>query len=276
MPRLRVICSQRHLTRSLRAFRVTMLVLTLSLTPSVFAQSKLPSLSHSHRLVDSNQPPGTLGYLRSIAGNIDPSYFQPVRIIAPEGVQVGAAENDASGDTPSPALFGLQVGKPYRFRLSQAGLYAGVELYPSIELIDRVFPPAGMETRFAIPIEFTDEELRMASYGEYIVRIVFVEDPELALPLAEIGYSGQRAIDVAEDQDPLAVADEYGRPIAVIRIGSKAPGPEGPDESFLFGSPLLQQLEPIAIHAETRRAPTTPDPSESPLLTNRRLRRMNK
>jgi hypothetical protein len=174
----------------------------------------------------------------------------------------------------------MQVGKPYRFRLTQVGLYAGIELYPSIELIDRVFPPPGMETRFAIPIEFTDEELRMAARGQYIVRVVYVEDPELALPLAEIGYTGQRAIDVEEDQDPLAVADAYGRPVAIVRIGSKVPGPEGPDQSFLFDSPPLQQFSPGGNVSSSTTSPQATArqsaPPTSPILTDRRLRRINK
>ena len=228
-------------------------------------------------MADGDQPPGTLGYLRSLAGAVDPSYFQPVTIMAPDGVRVGAAEDDASSDSHSPALFGLQIGKAYRFRLSHVGLYAGVELYPSIELIDRVFPPAGMETRFAIPIEFSDEELRAASRGQYIVRVVYVEDPDFALPLAEIGYSGQRVIDVAEDQDPLAVADAYGRPVAVIRIGAKVPGPDGPDACFLFGSPIFERLETKSPLQELPTAGESTTPKhESPILTDRSSKRINK
>ncbi len=261
------------LTRGLRAAGGLSFLLLLGLQAVIAAQPTIPRKVASHRLADSNQPPGTLGYLRKLAGGVDGTYFQPVKLIAPHGTRIGAAQDDANCDGQAPALLGLQVGVPYRLRIAHVGFSGGMELYPSVELLDRVYPPEGMETRFAIPIELTDEDLRLASSGQYIVRVIYVEDPDLALPLAESSDSPQRSFDVQDDQDPLAVADVYGRPIAIVRLGSKAPGPDGPDESFLFGSPPLQYLDPGRGAEVPTAARMSRVPQRSPILGNPQLRR---
>ena len=44
--------------------------------------------------------------------------------------------------------------------------------------------------------------------------------------------------EVSEFQDPLAVADEYGRPVAIVRIGSLTPpSQESLLPEFFFGYP---------------------------------------
>lgn len=251
-------------------------VALLAWSGAALAQPQIPASSSSHRLADSNQPPGTLGALRRLAGDVDETYFQPVRLIVPEGFRIGAAQEDSSCDGESPALLGLHVGTPYRLRISRADFRDDVLLYPSVELLDRLHPPAGLETRFAVPIEFTDEDLRLAAAGHYVVRVVYVEDPTLAIPLAEAGYSRQRAWDVEDRQDPLAVADSLGRPIAIVRLGSKAPGPEGPDEVFLFDSPAVQHLGPNPTLAFPHEPRISQTPPRSAIPSNFRLRKTPK
>ena len=86
----------------------------------------------------------------------------------------------------------------------------------------------------------------------------------------------QRALDVEDDQDPLAVADVYGRPIAIVRLGSKAPGPEGYDETFLFGSPELQHLDTNKLAAIAGARRVSAAPHRSPSLNNPGLRKISK
>ena len=45
----------------------------------------------------------------------------------------------------------------------------------------------------------------------------------------------------------MAVADELGRPVAILRMGARLPDhPEGPDMQFLFGCPpLVKHVRPL-------------------------------
>ena len=196
----------------------------------LFAASAFPlsavaqqSQSAAHWLQKANEPPGLLGLKRRIAGgDVGSDYFQAVRFVLPGAAAARPAES--CQETPlGQSVYGLQVGHPYRFVITNIPSIEDLALYPSIELIDRTYPPPGMETRFAIPIEFTREDLHEAAAGNYVERVVYVEDPELALPIATLRNEGQRVMDVYDDEDPLLVARSLGRPVAVVRLGSKAP-----------------------------------------------------
>ena len=50
---------------------------------------------------------------------------------------------------------------------------------------------------------------------------------------------------MAPGRDPLAVADELGRPVAILRLGARLPDyPQGPDAQFLFGCQPLERYPP--------------------------------
>jgi hypothetical protein len=237
---------------------------SLAATPAV-AQSSGPA---KHWLMSAREPPGLLGFKRRIAGgDIGDDFFQAVRFIVPKGATIAPADAPTDPLWASQTVYGLQVGRPYRFAVANVRLLEDVLLYPSIELIDRTYPPPGMEVRFAIPIELSYEDLRRAAEGDFVERIVYVEDPELALPVAENRDSSQRVFDVDDDEDPLAVASSLGRPVAVVRLGSKSPGPDGPDETFLFGSPPVQSLvtptqETVSEYGHADRSPSKRAPLE--------------
>ena len=74
------------------------------------------------------------------------------------------------------------MGRCIGLRVTNIPFRPGQEIYPTIELINRLYPPPGRETRFPIPIQITREELEMALRGQYIVRVVYLEDPQAALP----------------------------------------------------------------------------------------------
>jgi hypothetical protein len=136
------------------------------------------------------------------------------------------------------------IGQVYRLRVTNIPLETGVEVYPTIELIDRVNPPAGMERRFAIPIDLDLDDLREAAAGKFVTRIVYVEDPNSALPTAQEKDRIQW-FDVGPGQDPLAVADQMGRPVAIIRLGSRLPtGDPQADQNFCYGYPAYADYPP--------------------------------
>ena len=78
----------------------------------------------------------------------------------------------------------------------------------------------------------------MAASGPFMNRWCTVEEPVRGLPGA--GDPGEQTwFEVSPGEDPLLVADRIGRPVAILRMGGRLPGVQGPDSQFLFGSPQL-------------------------------------
>jgi hypothetical protein len=168
-------------------------------------------------------PPGAIGNLRLLRGGPLSGYFQPVRIRAPEGARISLAEEGCfnSYDANS-VLVGMQIGPVYRLRVTDFAPEPGQEVFPTVEVIDRLYPPAGLALRYPIPIELTREELRMAADGMFVTRIIYLENPSQALPANDLPDE-QQWVEAPHGADPLAVADEMGRPVAILRIGGRVP-----------------------------------------------------
>jgi hypothetical protein len=193
-------------------------------------------------------PPGAIGRQRLIgrgplSGVCLAKYCQPVEIQVPAGADVaplnGASEVNKVRDNEaenSRLLVGMQIGPVYRLKVTNIPEHAGLELFPTIELIDRLYPPPGQSLRFPIPVELTLNELLMASEGQFITRVIYLENPKTALPLAENGKS-TRWIEARPGEDPLVMADHLGRPMAIVRLGGRVPDSGGLDPAFHYHAP---------------------------------------
>jgi len=190
-------------------------------------------------------PPGAIGSQQLQRGGPLPGFFQPVEITAPQGVMISLAEEGRFGNPqPVPVRAGLLVGQVYRLCAINLPFQPGVEVFPTIEVIDRLYAPRGLEARFPVHIELPREDLEMAAQGKFVTRVIYVENPQAALPAQGIAVE-QSWFDVAPGMDPLAVADTLGRPIAIVRMGGRVPDQgAGPDMSFLFGCPPVLKLPP--------------------------------
>ncbi len=132
---------------------------------------------------------------------------------------------------------GLIVGGVYRFQITSIPGAEGAELYPTIEIIDRTYPPPGLATRFPIQVILDQDDFDAALDGRMVTRVIFLEDPQTASPLLQTPLTA-RPLEIAEYQDALETADRFGRPLAIVRIGSVAP-PRAPElmPGFFFGYP---------------------------------------
>jgi hypothetical protein len=168
-------------------------------------------------------PPGAIGNLRLTRGGPLSGYFQPVRIRAPEGARISLAEEAGFRDNQdNNVLVGLQIGSVYRLRVTGFSPEPGQEVFPTVEIIDRLYPPAGLALRYPIPIELMADELQMAADGMFVTRVIYLENPNQALPVDE-PKDEQQWVEAPRGADPLVVADEMGRPMAILRIGGRVP-----------------------------------------------------
>jgi hypothetical protein len=215
-------------------------ILCLGTLSAVFAQQPPVHFWHPAGL-----PPGAIGSQQLTRGGPLPGFFQPVEIQAPPKVLISLAEGGHfSQPQPAPRRVGLLVGQVYRLAAINLPYQPGVAVYPTIEIIHRLFTPRGMETRFPVHIELTREDLELAAQGKFVTRVVYVEDPQAALPA--LGTGDQSWFEVVPGMDPLVVADTLGRPIAIVRMGGRVPDGGEADMAFLFGCPPVLPLPPRA------------------------------
>ncbi|MHB8863807.1 MAG: hypothetical protein ACYC6N_15500 [Pirellulaceae bacterium] len=207
-----------------------------------------------HYFQSADMPPGVIGSAQLMRGGPLPGYFQPVEIAAPAEAHIALAI-DGMFDAPQPAPLrvALLVGNVYRLKVTNLPFRPGQEVFPSIEIINRLYPPAGSEAKFPLPIELTREELELAIRGQFVVRVIYLENPGTALPSRDDPHQ-QRYFEVAPNQDPLEVADALGRPMAILRIGSRVPELDNVTGRFLFASPPWMQL-PIWIEPQDEAVP---------------------
>lgn len=182
-------------------------------------------------------PPGAIGRQRLLRGGALSGACQPVEIRAPLGARIApAAGTSFLQGVPDRLLVGLTIGPVYRFRVTEIPENPGLEVFPTVELIDRLYPPPGQSLRFPVPIELTLDELLQAAEGRFITRVIYVEDPLLAPAIARDGEE-QPWVEARPGDDPLVMADSLGRPIAILRMGGRVPESSAADAGFTFGSP---------------------------------------
>jgi hypothetical protein len=207
-----------------------------------------PQVHYNHA---GTMSPGAIGRGQLRRGGPLRGYVQPVEIKVPQGALISLAmDGQFDGGDGSPRLVGMYVSPVYRLKVTNIPLHAGHEVFPTIEVIDRLYAPRGKETRFPIPIELTQQELEMALDGKFVTRVIYVEDTDTALPVAQ-DPSEQHWLEVASGSDVLAEADKLGRPVAILRLGGRLPGANGPNQEFLFGSPPWMPLAPPEQILET-------------------------
>lgn len=165
-------------------------------------------------------------------------YFQPVQISLPSAGHVSFFQGSPQSPilTQAPSQAGMMVGHTYRVRISGMPEYPGVELYPTVEVLDRLHPPEGQAQNFPIPIEITSEEIEVVLQERMITKVVYLEQPDLAAPFEQ--GNTIHVEDLPVSSNLIHAADERGRPMVIIRMGGRIPDPQSQQNEFYSNSPL--------------------------------------
>ena len=162
-------------------------------------------------------------------------YLQPVKIELPSAGLIsyfdGSPQNAILTQAPSQA--GMYVGRTYRVRITGMPEFPGVELYPSIELLDRLHPPEGMKNEYPIPIQLTEEEIATALNDQLVTKVVYLEQPQIADPRPV--DEPLKIVDLPGSANLLEAADRRGRAMAIVRIGGRTPNMHDPNDREFFG-----------------------------------------
>ena len=208
------------------------------------------------------QHPGAL--LPGYPGTPVQGYFQPVKIYGPEGTKVAFADAGKFVERKeTPYAVGLQLSADYRLRVTDIPLHPGMEVFPTVKIIGRTFPPQGLELEFPIQIEITQEDLELAIDGKFVTRVIYLEDPQNAIPVAAKPES-PITFDVGGAADPLNVAQTLGRPVAIVRIGGRVPDLNYVDPAFFHGFPAWIAFEKTTQGIVMTRYETAQRPNGTP------------
>ena len=176
-----------------------------------------------HNQVRSDMAPGLVAERYRKADPDLATVIQPVRIIVPREANVSVLSNGSVLSTvQSKTTVGLAIGPVYQLKVSGLNLHESVELYPSIELLGRLYPPRGMENRFPIEIEITRDDLLQVIDGSMVTKVIYLEHGDMVVPHRH-SPDMQPTFDVAANEDPLRASKSLGRPMAILRIGSRVP-----------------------------------------------------
>ena len=178
----------------------------------------------------------------------DPSWLQPVRVELPTAgtVSVYSATPIPNGVFATPAQFSVNAGHIYRLRIADMPEFPNVEVYPSIEILDRMHPPDGRAADYPIPVVLTEADIREAIDGRMVTRVVYLEQPQLAATLDPLRREIPQSVDPADNA--LQEADRLGRPMIIVRIGGRTPSGDYMPYMYYGSGGCFDAGESVPVH----------------------------
>lgn len=210
-------------------------------------------------------PPGMIARWADVAGKTDPHYFQPIRIINEEAGDVGFyhAQPVQEATFNSPAQLSVITGHSYRFKISNMPELPGIELFPTIEVIDRLHPPAGEKHNFPIPIHISRADIDAVLKGNLVTHIVYLEQPQFAAPFSLDDSTRTRRLKPRDNA--IEMADRLGRPMIILRIGGRLPSAHGEPIAFWgTGGPIANSVPSATVAKPAANGEATPMPAAIP------------
>jgi hypothetical protein len=230
------------------------IVLAAAVFCSMSAAASAQSDSGNRNIpLDQTALPGRAGAWVGLQPGFVP-VVQPVRVDLGEQegqVSFYSGPDGAATILPAPAVAGLCVHSVYRIKLSDMRDFPGLELYPTIEVIDRLHPPRGREVEFAIPITLTAEEIAAAIDGRLVTKVIYLEQLQRGVPVPNSPASRARRVLLREHA--LALADEAGRPMVIVRLGGRTPDAGGFEPGFFGTCAPVQFYGPEPSNREAAR-----------------------
>jgi uncharacterized repeat protein (TIGR01451 family) len=163
-----------------------------------------------------------------------------VRFGGTPGMQVTLFPGGIAGTTfPAPVEAGLRPGYIYRVEISGLAGLPGVALYPTIEVRGTLQLPANLRAAdYPAPVILSPEDIGRILSGSLLTKVIYLEPPESALPVETLpGVALER--ELRPGDDILEEARSLGRPLLIVRVGTKALTPEELVRQAIPGTMLL-------------------------------------
>jgi hypothetical protein len=216
-----------------------------------------------------------------------------VRFTRPSGMKVAWLTSSPDGrPTYSPTV--LEV--PGRYNFLQAAIYRlkltnidrrpGLEVYPTLEVVPANPKTDAFLAHSAVPVEFTDADFDQIAAGNYVVKVIYLPDPQFQ-EITATGIEEISTLTLPPGTDPIVEALRRGSILLIIRMGNMdqeapntppidAPGghammsPGGPATAGMLpggSAPLFSGLTSIpgAVPASnSKKAETSPMSARTP------------
>lgn len=146
---------------------------------------------------------------------------------------------DAGQTLELPCTVGFRPGYSYRFAVSDVPGFPRRVFYPSLEVRGTLsLIPKLRNADFPAHINFTEDEFAKVVLGTFIKKVVILERPDQAFPIAtkpdepiEIPVSGSR--------DPVVEGNERGQPLVTLHLGERFLTPQELNALAVPGTVLL-------------------------------------
>ncbi|GIW79122.1 MAG: hypothetical protein KatS3mg105_0929 [Gemmatales bacterium] len=164
-----------------------------------------------------------------------------VRFLSPAGMKISWYAPDETGKVgftstqlEAPGRYNFIQASIYRLKLSDIPGRPGLQLYPTLEVV-----PANMKTypflaHSSVPVSFTDEDFDQVAAGNYVVKVIYLPDPQFQ-DLAAIAPGEVVSSRLEPGVDPIAEAHRRGSILLIVRLGNidleapNTPPMEAPD-----------------------------------------------
>ena len=152
-----------------------------------------------------------------------PSPLLFVRFIGPPGLRATFYQGEPRGRAfDTPVVVGMRPAYPYRIQFSHLPGHPGASIYPTLEVRGSLnLTPKLNAAAYPAPVVLTEADLESVLAGNLVTKLVYLENPERALPTATPPDRPIESV-LAPGADLMAEARERGRPMLVFRIGGRA------------------------------------------------------
>jgi hypothetical protein len=150
-----------------------------------------------------------------------------VRFIEPRGMKVSWMIPSSDGkrvwnDKPleAPATYNFAQSAIYRLKLSDLPDYPGVDLYPTLEVVPANQRAMTFLAHSSVPVCFTADDFRMIASGNYLVKVIYLPDPQFQDVAVGGGCGELISTQLEPGQDPIAEACKRGSILLIVRLGN--------------------------------------------------------
>ena len=181
-----------------------------------------------------------------------------VRFLRPEGMKVSWYVPSPDG---RPTFSTTQLDAPGRYNFTQGAIYRLklshlpnrpniVALYPTLEVAPATNKTGAFLAHSAVPVVFTDEDFDQVAAGNYLVKVIYLPDPQFQ-DVAAAGPDEVVSTRLDPGVDPVAEARRRGTVLLVIRMGNidlealNTPSMEAPNPYMMPPMPRVMPGQPI-------------------------------
>ena len=235
---------------------IRLLAVSVALTFTTLASAQqvaYPGLANSYVPFSQRSPSGAIGRTFTTVNPSLRGMLQTVQWDVPGDATVTTYAGGRSVDLAGTEPIAVEVGHLHRFRVSFNDGLRQQDLFPSVELIDRLHPPEGRDAEFPVILELTDRDIEAYREGQMVTKVVYVQ-PRNADYISPILTRLPTTL-LPLDGNVIKEAILRGRPIAIVRLGGREPMPGETDGAF-FGSGG-RVVAPLPADGLSQRLPPT-------------------